>query len=89
MSEFNLNYTDQLRTQFWEAPNESFLQRNCVAAAFYRSTRWLWEHEKLGTAPPHIQIGKLTLYKKEEVLKHWCLESRIVATSNSAEVPNE
>ena len=88
MSDSNSNKTSQLRTQFWDAPIESLLPRNCVAAAFYRSTRWLWEHEKLGTAPPHIQIGNLTLYKKEEVLKHWCSDNQVCATSDSVEVTN-
>lgn len=87
MSETNSKYLTQLRIQFWEAPNQSLLQRNCVAAAFYRSTRWLWEHEKSGTAPPHIQIGNLTLYKKEDVLKHWSPESR--TTPSEIGVPNE
>jgi hypothetical protein len=71
MTETSNNSIAQLRAQFWSSPNDSLLLRDCVAAAFHRNARWLWDHEKANTAPPRIRIGKLTLYRKQDVLNHW------------------
>lgn len=83
MSETSNISSTQLRADFWSAPNDSLLPRDCVAAAFHRNARWLWDHERAGTAPPRIRIGRLTLYRKLDVLNHWVVPLNADSTERS------
>lgn len=83
MTETSNTSIPKLRAEFWSAPADSLLPRGCVAAAFHRNARWLWDHEKAGTAPPRIRIGALTLYRKQDVLDHWVIPVNVDSAAGS------
>lgn len=63
---------NSLRKEFWEAPLESLLSREIVAAAIGYSVGWMElkatkGHKKGGIS--HLKLGRHCLYKKSDVIK--------------------
>jgi len=56
---------------FWNAPSSALFPRATVAAALHHTVRWLAQQEARGCIPNRVRVGRLWLYRKEDVLRYW------------------
>jgi predicted DNA-binding transcriptional regulator AlpA len=58
-----------LRSEFWDAPDDAWLDRKTVAAGLGMSISWLEKLATQGNGPPYRKMGKRrVLYRKRDVV---------------------
>jgi hypothetical protein len=58
-----------LRSEFWAAPDDAWLDRRTVAAGLCMSTHWLEKFVTSGGGPPFRKVGlRRVRYRKRDVL---------------------
>ena len=61
----------QLRAEFSELSDDTFIHRAMLAAAVTRTVGWLHLQEKKQKVPPYILVGSARLYRKKDVLAYF------------------
>lgn len=63
-----------LRAEFYRLPDEALLDRETVAAAYYKAPQTFEVLAIKGGGPPYTRIGRRALYRKADVLA-WAAEN--------------
>jgi hypothetical protein len=60
--------TNDLRNNFWSAPNDALLDRETTAAGVVRSIGWMEIKAVKGGGIPYLKCGRRCLYRKSDAL---------------------
>lgn len=81
----SLNITkspSELRTEFWDAPQEALLDRKTTAAGIGYSLGWIEIKANTGGGIPYLKCGRRCLYRKSDTLEWLASNSKRVQSTS-------